>query len=120
MEDEKLVRDLVGEILQAEGYHVVMAKDGREALDIVETRADVPFALLVTDMVMPNMGGEELSQRLKARQPDLSVILMTGYSETGRPDVFPNGDRIHHLDKPFLPQVLVSQVRQALDEKAAR
>ena len=120
VEDEKLVRDLVGEILQAEGYHVVMAKDGREALDIVETRADVPFALLVTDMVMPNMGGEELSQRLKARQPDLSVILMTGYSETGRPDVFPNGDRIHHLDKPFLPQVLVSQVRQALDEKAAR
>lgn len=120
VDDEKLVRNLVGEILRAEGYQVVLASDGREALHMVEARADKPFELLVSDMLMPNMGGRELALRLKALHPDLSVILMTGYSEAGRPKSFANGDRIYHLDKPFLPNGLVTQVREVLGEKTSQ
>ena len=68
-------------------------------------------------MVMPNLGGHELAERVKARLPDISVILMTGYSKTDRPQTLSTGDPIHHIDKPFHPNVLITQVRETLEAK---
>ena len=79
VEDEQMVRDFVCEVLQSEGYRVISASDGEEALRIMETGPERSFDLLVSDMVMPNLGGHELAERVKARLPDISVILMTGY-----------------------------------------
>ncbi len=115
VEDEPMVRDFVCEVLQDEGYRVVSASDGEEALRILETKPEPPFDLLLSDMVMPKLGGHELAERAKAQQPDIGIILMTGYSKTGRPQVLSTGDPIHHLDKPFLPRALLTLVRQALD-----
>lgn len=117
VEDEQMVRDFVCEVLQSEGYRVISASDGEEALRIMETGPERSFDLLVSDMVMPNLGGHELAERVKARLPDISVILMTGYSKTDRPQTLSTGDPIHHIDKPFHPNVLITQVRETLEAK---
>lgn len=115
-EDDDVVRDSVVRELTAAGYVVLEAVDGRAALDLLETSAPDSVHLLVTDVVMPVMGGPELVQEAFALHPQLGVLFISGY--TGYDD-FPEG--LGHADmlaKPFDPDTLIERVRNALARRA--
>ena len=83
VEDEDVVRRLVRTVLSGAGFEVLVARDGEEAFALAaEHRVDV----LLTDLMMPKLGGLEVAERLRATHPDLKVVFMSGYSETGMLD----------------------------------
>ena len=112
VEDQDHVRQLMVRVLREKGFHVIEASSGAEALLLAEDIGD-RLELLVTDVVMPRMGGLELSRRLRGRFPELRVLLASGFTprslgEMGDADAFT-------LGKPFTPLQLVLAVRTALD-----
>ncbi len=111
VEDETRVRELAGEALRTAGYRVVEASDGVEAL---ERLAEVgPIDLLVSDIVMPRMNGVELTRRLRAEQPDVPVVLVSGYPDRlGGADATPI-PACSYLPKPFRPSELLEMVAKA-------
>ncbi len=114
VEDEAGVRKLIGEILKKSGYHVIMASSGREALSVAEQHAGA-IDLLITDVIMPEMNGREVADRLHSLRPDLRVLFITGFtSETilrhGDPESFKPVIR-----KPFTPEALTRKIRDVLD-----
>jgi len=114
VEDEPSVRELACEILEAEGYEVLAASDGREALDAATRHAE-RIRLVITDVVMPQMGGLELVENLSGVLPEASVVFMSGYSESvvrGEARFAPGAG---FLQKPFTPAELLRQAREALD-----
>src|ERR1700739_3448367 len=115
VEDEEGVRELTREFLKVSGYGVLEAKDGFEALEIVE-RHTGPIHLVLTDMVMPKMSGQELARRLKAILPEVKTLLMSGYSEHTSGDQAASQFPI--LEKPFSISSLVEKIREVLKENA--
>jgi signal transduction histidine kinase len=114
VEDEELVRELLCEMLQLQGYCVLTAAQGHDALQIC-AQLDEAIHLLVTDVVMPYMNGYELAERLTAVYPDLRVLLISGYVGEVADS---NGLLPPHtafLQKPFTPDVLAAKVRDVLD-----
>jgi CheY-like chemotaxis protein len=79
VDDEAGIREFVARALRQPGYEVRVAADGVEALEVAETQG--PFDLLVTDMMMPQMRGDELARRLRQADPDLKILYLTGYSD---------------------------------------
>jgi PAS domain S-box-containing protein len=119
VEDQDGIRDIVGESLRRNGYKVLIAVDGDEALQMAGTYAD-PIHLLVTDLVMPNIGGRELAQHLTPLRPQMKVLFMSGYSEPATLNdevIDPPADV---LQKPFSLDALVRNVRRVLDEPKRR
>ncbi|MGH9573010.1 MAG: ATP-binding protein [Candidatus Acidiferrales bacterium] len=117
VEDEPDVRELACRFLRVKGYSVLEAKDGADAIEVATAHKGSIHAV-VTDMVMPRIGGADLIRALKAARPEIFVIFMTGYSEYLKgdlTDVFP-GSLI--LQKPFSPASLVGIVREALAKKS--
>ena len=117
VEDEDGVRELVRKILVEHGHAVLTARHGRDALGLAE-RYERPIDLLVTDVVMPEMGGGELVERLTDLRPDLKVLYISGYTndEVVRRGV-PRADT-HFLHKPFTSEGLMRRVREALQDEA--
>nr|HEV7952466.1 PAS domain S-box protein [Candidatus Acidoferrales bacterium] len=118
-EDEKEVREVAREFLHLAGYTVMEAKDGGEALELAAKHAGT-IDLLVTDMVMPGIGGRELATRLSEMRPGLKVIYMSGYTEYAN---FKNAEfELHNvmLQKPFTRAVLASAVQKILKELDAK
>jgi CheY-like chemotaxis protein len=117
VEDETEVRALVHRVLEEHGYVVLGAGRSAEALRIVE-RHPGPIHLLVTDMVMPDMSGAALAERLAALRPQMAILYMSGYTDYGA--TTPEGRRpgIAFLQKPFTPEALAHQVRAVLDAAA--
>lgn len=115
VEDEDGVRELASAFLQSAGYAVLTARDGTEALSIVE-RSEDPVHLLLTDVVMPKMRGPELAKRLKSLQTNLRIVYMSGYLEYNRinEDFLEEG---FFLQKPFSRDRLVRSVGEALRSK---
>ncbi len=114
VDDERAVRALVLRVLLRSGYCVLEAGNGEEALAVAE-RHRGPIDLLLTDVVMPRMGGRELAERLTAARPALRVLFVSGYTED---DVVRHGvsqDQVHFLPKPLSPSVLTQKVRDVLD-----
>lgn len=114
-EDEALVRNLVQLMLNREGYAVLAANDGQEALEICEAFKD-PIHLLLTDVRMPRMDGMELKRRVRALRPDVRVIVMSGetaqiIAAENTPDAF--------LRKPFVPPTLLKCVQRVLADAFA-
>ena len=114
VEDELAVRELARDVLRAHGYTVLEAQHGREALRISE-RHSGPIHLMLTDVVMPEMRGQELANRLAALRPTMPVVYMSGYTDAAV---------VHHgvldpgtifLQKPFTPDALARKIRQVLD-----
>jgi CheY-like chemotaxis protein len=113
VEDEASVRQLVRETLEAGGYKLLEAEDGEVALRVA-SKHDGPIDILITDVVMPGMSGQELSRRLCVADPALKVLYLSGYTE----------DSIIHegaleagtafLQKPFTLQNLSRKVREVL------
>ena len=117
-EDEKEVRELAREFLTAAGYSVLTAEDGWEALQITE-RLGRSIEVVLTDMVMPKMGGTELGIRLRSLQPHLKVVYMTGYLEQSESNRGLMEDACF-LQKPFSRETLVAKLVQAFqDERVA-
>jgi signal transduction histidine kinase/DNA-binding response OmpR family regulator len=114
VEDEEGVRDLIREWLAGHGYHVLAATNGLEALDVA-ARADGRIDLLVADVVMPQMGGPALAQRLLALRPDLKVIYVSGYADDALGDRQVLEAGAAFIQKPFPLDTLVRKVREILD-----
>ncbi|WP_338030243.1 PAS domain-containing protein [Fimbriiglobus ruber] len=116
VEDEDGVRTLVLLILQTHGYKVLAATDGKDALRVVE-RHQGAIDLLLTDVVMPGMGGREVAQTLQLRFPQMKVLYTSGYTDDA---VVRHGilqEETAFLQKPYSLQSLANKVRQVLDLK---
>jgi PAS domain S-box-containing protein len=115
VEDDPLVRDLAHRLLIGQGYKVLEASNGEEALRVAQENTGEKIHLLLTDVVMPQMGGKELSEKLKHLRPDIGVLYTSGYTDN---------TIVHHgtlepgtyfLQKPFSPKTLSHKVREVLD-----
>jgi signal transduction histidine kinase/CheY-like chemotaxis protein len=115
VEDESGVRELAREFLKVSGYSVLEAKDGIEALEIV-ARHKGAIDLMLTDMVMPKMGGRELASRLKVIRPEVKTLFMSGYSEHTTNN--PAASQLPILPKPFSRSSLVGKIRRVLEGNA--
>jgi CheY-like chemotaxis protein len=113
VEDEQALRELVRDLLRARGYPVLEAGDGVEALEVARRYGRID--LLLTDVIMPRMGGPELAKRLVDVQPNIKVLYMSGYTDRGV---------VHHgvldpeasfLQKPVAMEVVARRVREVLD-----
>jgi Signal transduction histidine kinase regulating C4-dicarboxylate transport system len=114
VEDEDSVRELVRQILEDHGHAVLTARHGRDAMLIAE-RYERPIDLLVTDVVMPEMGGGELVERLVARRPTLKVLYISGYTDDELLRRGVPGAPASFLHKPFTTDELMRQVREVLE-----
>lgn len=114
VEDEPAVRKFMRIALERHGYRVLDAKDGTDAIQAAE-RHDGPIHLLLTDVVMPGLGGREVAKRVQARHPETRVLYLSGYTDDAvvRHGVVESIDAF--LQKPFTPSSLAKKVRDVLD-----
>jgi two-component system cell cycle sensor histidine kinase/response regulator CckA len=118
VEDEESVRELVRETLKIRGYKVLEAENGEVGLRVAENCKE-PIDMLITDVVMPGMGGRELAKKLLLVRPGISVLYLSGYTEDA---VVHQGGIIPgtaFLQKPFTLQALAKKVRDVLNSKKA-
>jgi signal transduction histidine kinase/DNA-binding response OmpR family regulator len=115
-EDEPAVRSMIAIILQQQGYTVLQASNGDEALKIAEEHHKTGIDLLLTDVVMPQMGGVELAGRFCTEYPSTRVIFTSGYSDQPIMTLNNSNTRVDFLQKPFMPAALASKVREVLDK----
>ncbi len=113
VDDETGIRELATEYLSRCGYTVLAASDGSEAKKIAEQHPG-PIHLLLTDTVMPKMGGHELVKAVSAVRPETKVIYMSGYLEYGASNDLMNDSGAFYLQKPFALEALAKKVRVAL------
>lgn len=108
VEDEEQVRTMITRLLEKHGYSVLAAENGRHALQLVQDGID-DIVLVVTDMIMPIMGGAALIEALRKLRPRLPVLCMTGYS---REEVLSSDDlpESAFIEKPFTPAVFLEHV----------
>jgi PAS domain S-box-containing protein len=111
VEDEDVVRGLVQQVLQGVGFEVLVARDGGEAFALA---AKHQVDVLLSDLMMPNVGGQEVAERLRASHPELKVVFMSGYAEGG---LFSDGaltSGTAFLEKPFTFSELTESVQGLL------
>ena len=113
VEDEEAVRELARDILEANGYAVLEARHGDEALAICERHSE-PIHLMLTDVVMPGMNGRELAERLARLRPETKVLYMSGYTDNAIVLHGVLNGRAVFLQKPFSPDALARKVREVL------
>jgi CheY-like chemotaxis protein len=113
VDDESLLLTAVETILTGFGYKVLTANSGQKALSIL-TKNDVKVDVVLTDLVMPGMGGRELAERIRQMSPDKKVVLMSGYLMPS--DTQPG---TMYLQKPFTSHELLEKVRQAVAPQLA-
>ncbi|MGD0017221.1 MAG: PAS domain-containing protein [Verrucomicrobiia bacterium] len=114
VEDEAVVREMVGMVLRELGYTVHEAANGEEALLVIEQTGKQNIDLLITDLVMPRMGGKELAARMQASHPKTKILFISGYTGElviSQGELDPGTD---FLQKPFVPSVLARKVREIL------
>jgi two-component system, cell cycle sensor histidine kinase and response regulator CckA len=114
VEDEEAVRRLVRRTLEKQGYQILVAASGTEALEIVQGHAG-RIHLVISDVVMPQMGGRQLAERLQALRPEIRVLFVSGYTENS---ILSSGNLVEgeaFLQKPFTPLALARRVRELLD-----
>jgi CheY-like chemotaxis protein len=116
VEDEDLVRSLSRQVLEACGYSVIEAVDGVEALEVFE-KMGRRIDLLITDVVMPRMGGPELAEHLLALAPELPILFASGYTDDAivRHGVLKTN--VNFIQKPFTIDDVTRKVRDLLDSK---
>ena len=115
VEDEPAVRHLARSVLSAQGYHVLSATNGQDALNVAKTHHGSPIRLVITDVVMPLMGGKMMAEWLKTTYPDLRILFTSGYTDEAitRQGVLDAG--VDFLPKPYTPSTLVRKVRELID-----
>jgi CheY-like chemotaxis protein len=113
VEDDEQVRTVACSVLRQSGYTVMEASNGHDALTRLGDRMG-SVQLLVTDVVMPLLGGRELASRLSLRNPDLQILFISGYEESARAK---DSDTAVVLNKPFSALGLAERVRAVLDAR---
>jgi CheY-like chemotaxis protein len=114
-EDEQIVRRMISTSLRSYGYEVVEAANGKEALKKCKERPDMFFDLLITDVVMPEMGGQELAERLARLYPGLKILFVSGYTDNPGVRKRVQAQEAHFLQKPFTSASLAKKVRTLFD-----
>ena len=112
VEDEDAVRVIAAAVLRRQGYKVIEVANGRAACEVFEQRGN-EIDLLLTDVVMPEMNGPTLAQRLVAARPSLRVLFISGYTDAASPLDDP-GMQAGFLNKPFQASMLANKVREVL------
>jgi CheY-like chemotaxis protein len=113
-EDDVPAQEALRSILEAQGYQILMAEDGRRALEVFRERGD-DVDLVLSDMVMPEMGSVELYEELKAQRPDVKMIVITGYPLADEGKGLLERGITSWLPKPFSEEQILARVRAALD-----
>ncbi len=113
VEDEESLRALIARMLRAEGYVSLEARDGREALKVLEQQDD-PVDLVLIDMVMPVMDGGRLAAELQRRAPGQRILCMSAYAPAELADLGLQSPDAPFLRKPFMPDQLYRHVREVL------
>lgn len=114
VEDHSNVRELAGQVLRDLGYHLIEAEDGRDALRVLADSSG-SIDLLLTDVIMPNMNGKILADKLIETMPDLRVLFMSGYTNEMLDHQGIKSRTTDFIAKPFSPAVLAEKVRAILD-----
>ena len=115
VEDEPSLRNMIEKLLTGKGYTILKAENGEDALQIAQQYKNRKIDLLLTDVIMPRMGGRELSESLLQSIEGLKVIFVSGYTDDAivRNSILKEG--VNFLHKPFSPGTLVEKVREVLD-----
>jgi CheY-like chemotaxis protein len=114
VEDEAAVRDLTARTLRMQGYQVLTASDGKQALVVAEACTG-PIHLLLTDVIMPHVDGRQLAQQLQSLRPEVRVLYMSGYVDRPLVKHFASDPEIAFLPKPFTEEALIHKVRSVLE-----
>jgi len=118
VDDDDLVRDLLSDFLTEAGLAVVVARSGAEAVELYAARRD-EFGLVLLDLTMPGMGGEETLRRLRAIEPGLRIVLCSGYSREEATHGFEDLNLAGFLQKPCDPALLLEVVREQLGRSSS-
>ncbi|HEX3775838.1 MAG TPA: ATP-binding protein [Polyangiaceae bacterium] len=118
-EDDPSVRMLVKNVLERNGYRVLVAENGLEALALARAEPG-PIDLLLSDVIMPGMNGRALRDAIRATFPNLRVLFMSGYTGDVLSDLGELDPTVSLVSKPFTPDILLESVRRALGRDAAR
>jgi two-component system cell cycle sensor histidine kinase/response regulator CckA len=116
VEDEEQVREILRHILEGQGYQVLSASNGEEALSISQD-LERDIKLMITDVVMPQMSGRELAERMQALRPNLPVLFMSGYTDDA---IVRHGlldAKLNFIQKPFDADAAARKVREVLDSQ---
>jgi two-component system, cell cycle sensor histidine kinase and response regulator CckA len=113
IDDEEIVRDMVGEVLEHEGFEVLRAEDGARGVALLGEKGDrVDIVLL--DLSMPGLSGEETFRRLREIDPDVRVILSSGYDQDEARGRFGAGAPAGFIQKPYRPETLIAEIARCL------
>jgi two-component system cell cycle sensor histidine kinase/response regulator CckA len=115
VEDDPAVRHLAQGVLQSKGYNVLTAPNGHDALRVAREHKHAPLRLVITDIVMPRMGGTAMAERLKTIYPHLKILFTSGYTEDAIAENSALGSGVEFLPKPYSPATLLKKVRELLD-----
>jgi CheY-like chemotaxis protein len=115
VEDEAPVRDVICRALRSRGYTVLEGRNGEDAIDAA-TRFNAPIHLVISDVVMPEMDGRALFEKLRTWYPNIRFIFISGYTRGAILPQHLEGAPAHFMSKPFTTDALVTEVRRILDE----
>jgi two-component system cell cycle sensor histidine kinase/response regulator CckA len=113
VDDEDVILNLVMNILSRQGFDVLMAKSGNQACEIFEQGKD-RIDLVILDMIMPGMGGEETYEKLKSFSPQMRVIISSGYGKVDSPIEVSPEKKTGFVQKPYNIDMLVNEVNRVL------
>jgi CheY-like chemotaxis protein len=116
VDDEKMVIDVGGQLLEKMGYEVLLASNGKEAVETYERNADT-IEIVILDMIIPDMGGGEVYDRLKQINPDIKILLSSGYSLDGKAAEILGRGCDGFIQKPFNIADLSQKLRETLDKE---
>ncbi len=115
VEDEKVVQTLVAAMLSKSGYNIITASNGVEAFELLNDDQHKKIDLLLTDVVMPRMGGPELAEELKKLRPQIKTLFMSGYTDNAIIHRGVSSNDVDFIAKPFRANELTNKIREILD-----
>jgi len=115
VDDDRSILVLLNQVLTDAGYHVLIAEGGRRAIELFES-AKAPIDLLLTDVIMPDLTGPVLAERLRAHQPGLQVLFISGFHDADLVQRFVTAKGFTLLPKPFTVEALLRVVQESLTE----
>jgi DNA-binding response OmpR family regulator len=113
-DDDLALRKVLAEVLREEGYHVILAADGKSALSVAR-KHEGPIDLLITDVMMPRLDGFDLQEKIQLERSGIRILVMSGAL-----DEEITGEDFPLLRKPFRPEEFLEKVRQVLDAPSSR
>jgi len=114
VDDEEVIREGMRRILEAEGYHVTNSASGRTAIEKIQER---DFDVVITDLKMPGMDGMEVLKAIKILQPEVPVVIITGYSTVDTAVEAMKNGAFDYIAKPFTSDLIIDKVQKAIDHK---